>query len=72
MKFTMTFWIRQRISRNTTLDKGDIMSREKKNNHPVTLRMDAVIYDKLNEYCKETGLSKTVAIERAVEMFSVK
>lgn len=48
------------------------MSREKKNNHPVTLRMDAVIYDKLNEYCKETGLSKTVAIERAVEMFSVK
>ena len=42
------------------------MTREKKNNHPVTLRMDAEVYKKLNEYCKETGLSKTVAIERAI------
>ncbi len=44
------------------------MPREKKDNHPVTIRMDASIYKKLNDYCKETGLTKTAAIERAIDM----
>lgn len=44
------------------------MPREKKDNHPVTIRMEASIYKKLNDYCMETGLTKTVAIERAIDL----
>ena len=44
------------------------MPREKKDNHPVTIRMEASIYQKLNDYCRETGLTKTAAIERAIDM----
>ena len=45
------------------------MPREKKNNHPVTIRMEPSVYNKLEEYCRETGLTKTVSIEKAVEMY---
>ncbi len=34
------------------------MPREKKDNHPVTIRMEASIYEKLNDFCRETGLTK--------------
>lgn len=44
------------------------MPREKKDNHPITIRMEASIYEKLNEYCRETGLTKTAAIERAIDL----
>lgn len=45
------------------------MPREKKDNHPVTIRMDASIYKKLNDYCKETGLTKTAAIDMSISNF---
>ena len=45
------------------------MSKEKKNSTPMSLRMDTVIYERLQSYCKESGLSKTVAIERAVNQY---
>ena len=45
------------------------MPREKKNNHPITIRMESSVYNKLEEYCRETGLTKTVSIEKAVEMY---
>ena len=32
------------------------MPGEKKDNHPVTIRMEASIYKKLNDYCEETGV----------------
>ncbi len=44
------------------------MPREKKDNHPVTIRMEASIYEKLNDFCRETGLTKTAAIERAIDL----
>lgn len=44
------------------------MPREEKDNHPITIRMEASIYKKLNDYCRETGLTKTAAIERAIDL----
>ena len=35
----------------------------------ITIRMDATIYDQLDEFCKEAGQAKTVAIERALTMY---
>lgn len=48
------------------------MSRPKKPNHPVTVRMSEAIYDRLNEFCELSGQPKTVAIERAVEEYTIK
>lgn len=45
------------------------MPRAKKDNVPISIRMDKTIAEKLNQFCKESGQSKTVAIERAVEMY---
>ena len=42
------------------------MARPKKENHPISIRMDKAIYDRLNEFCEVSGQPKTVAIERAV------
>ena len=42
------------------------MARKKKNSHPITIRMEQVLYDRLEEYCKRSGQPKTVALERAL------
>lgn len=42
------------------------MARPKKENHPISIRMDKAIYDWLNEFCEVSGQPKTVAIERAL------
>lgn len=42
------------------------MARPKKENHPISIRMDKAIYDRLNEFCEVSGQPKTVAIERAI------
>lgn len=45
------------------------MSRQKKESQPFSIRMDKAVYERLNEYCEESGLSKTVAIERAISLY---
>ena len=45
------------------------MPKLKKDNHPVTIRMDEAVYERLCEYCEASGQSKTIAIERAVTMY---
>lgn len=45
------------------------MARQKKDNHPITIRMEKSIYDKLEAFSKETGQPKTVAIERALSIY---
>ena len=45
------------------------MARPKKENHPISIRMDKAIYDRLNEFCDVSGQPKTVAIERAVAAY---
>ena len=41
------------------------MAREKKENVPVSIRMEKQTYDRLVKFCEESGQPKTVAIERA-------
>lgn len=36
----------------------------KKNNKPFSMRMDSTVYERLEEYCQDTGQTKTTAIER--------
>ncbi|MFR6218281.1 MAG: hypothetical protein ACLUKO_15625 [Enterocloster bolteae] len=45
------------------------MARPKKESHPFSIRMEKETYDKLVVYCEESGQPKTLAIERAVNMF---
>lgn len=45
------------------------MARPKKENHPISIRMDKTLYDRLNEFCEVSGQPKTVAIERALAAY---
>lgn len=42
------------------------MPRPKKDNHPLSMRIDKNIYERLNQYCADSGQTKTMAIERAL------
>lgn len=43
------------------------MPRQKKDAQPISMKMDSTLYDQLQQYCAETGLSKTAAIERSLK-----
>ena len=45
------------------------MARQKKDSHPLSIKMDTDTYTRLQEYCEKAGQPKTIAIERAVNMF---
>lgn len=45
------------------------MARQVKPNRPITVRLEESIYDKLNQYCVDSGQPKTVAVERALQMY---
>lgn len=45
------------------------MPRAKKNAKPFSIKMDIDVYERLEAYCEKSGQSKTLAIERAVNMF---
>lgn len=45
------------------------MARPKKDNHPVTVRMEEELYNRLNDFCERSGQPKTVAIERALKAY---
>ena len=45
------------------------MGRIKKESKPFSIRMEKITFDRLAEYCEESGQSKTVAIERAINKF---
>ena len=42
------------------------MARIKKESTPLSVRMDTAIFERLEEFCKASGQTTTVAIERAV------
>ena len=42
------------------------MPRQRKENQPLSIRMDRELYDKLVRFCEKSGQPKTTAIERAV------
>lgn len=45
------------------------MARPRKPSHPVTIRMEQKIFDRLNDFCERSGQPKTVAIERALKEY---
>ena len=45
------------------------MARPKKDSQVVNLNIERSIYDKFVEFCDNTGLTKTVVVERSLEMY---
>ena len=45
------------------------MARPKKDSQVINLNIERSIYDKFVEFCDNTGLTKTVVVERALEMY---
>lgn len=46
------------------------MARAKKDCHPFSIRMDTEAYEKLTAMCEDSGMPKTIAIERAVSQYA--
>lgn len=51
------------------MEENRDMPRAKKENVPVSVRMQKEIFEKLCQFCEDSGQSKTVAVERALEMY---
>ena len=45
------------------------MARAKKDGRYINYYIEKEVVDKLDQYCEETGLTKTVAIERILSMY---
>ena len=45
------------------------MARPKKENTPTSFRLDTEIVERLEQFCKDSGQSKTTAVERALAMY---
>lgn len=45
------------------------MSREKKDAKNFTCKFDRTIFEKLEEFCRLSGQSKTAVVERAVDKY---
>lgn len=45
------------------------MPRAKKANTPTSFRLDTEIVERLEQFCADSGQSKTTAVERALTMY---
>jgi len=45
------------------------MARAKKDNVPVSVRLERGIFEKLSKFCEASGQSKIVTVERALVMY---
>ena len=45
------------------------MPRPKKDNYPLSLSIEKNVYDRLTQYCEDSGQTKTLAIERALMVY---
>ena len=45
------------------------MPREKKNYRNFACKLDAEVFEKLNEFCKISGQNKTFVAERAIQKY---
>ena len=45
------------------------MPRPKKDAKILNVRLDAGIHEKLEQFCDETGMSKTTAVEKVLDRF---
>ena len=66
----MTFSIRRRISRSTVIERRRLdRPREKKEAKNFACKFDKAIFEKLEDFCKLSGMNKTNVVERAVEKY---
>lgn len=45
------------------------MPTPKKDGHYINIYMDRKLYEELQNYCKENGVTKTFAVEKGVRMY---
>ena len=45
------------------------IKKKKKDNYPLSLRIEKNVYDRLTQYCEDSGQTKTLAIERALMVY---
>ena len=45
------------------------MAKKTKESQPFSIRMDKPTFDRLNQFCEKSGQSKTIAMERAINMY---
>lgn len=45
------------------------MSRPKKDSRVITIKMERHVFDSLEQFCADSGLTKTSAIERALTVY---
>ena len=45
------------------------MAKQKKESKPCSLRMEATLYERLDEFCQATGISKTAVLEKGAIAF---
>lgn len=45
------------------------MAQIKKDAKIINMKLDRSVYDKLDQFCKETGLSKTAATEKILNQY---
>lgn len=48
------------------------MGRPKKDNRPLNLRIRKDLAEKLDSYSKKTGINKTAAVEKGLELYFAK
>ena len=45
------------------------MPRQKKDNESLNIRLAKALSEQLNEHCRETGITKTFVVEKALSMY---
>ena len=45
------------------------MAKQTKNSRPLSVRMESLTFERLQKFCIDSGQTKTLAIERAVNMY---
>lgn len=45
------------------------MPRQKKDNESLNIRLAKTLSEQLNEHCRETGITKTFVVEKALTMY---
>ena len=45
------------------------MARPRKDNVPVSFRLKRTVYNKLNQFCEDSGQAKTAAIKRVLDVY---
>ena len=45
------------------------MPREKKDARPLNIKLEREIYEQLEQFCDESGMTKTIAVERILRSY---